>query len=93
MEKQTHTPGPWFIDTSLHVYGFSEPRPLDGSPLGTVTNSIHVCSAKTHANARLIAAGPKMLAALRMVSGCDMPPDILRAVDAAIAEATAKQSA
>ena len=59
-----HTPGPWFIDTSLHVYGSSEPRQIDGVPGGTVIDNPHVCTAKTCADAILIAASPELLEAI-----------------------------
>ena len=61
-----HTPGPWFLDTSLHIYGQSEPRPLDGFTGGEIVEQPHVCTAKNYANARLIAAAPELLGALMM---------------------------
>lgn len=59
-----HTPGPWFLDTSLHIYGTSVPRPLDGWPGGATVEHPHVCTAKTIGDARLIAAAPELLEAL-----------------------------
>ena len=61
-----HTPGPWFIDTSLHVYGQAEPQPIKDFPGGLSVTCPHICTANTVANARLIAAAPLMLEALEM---------------------------
>lgn len=84
-----HTPGPWFIDTSLHVYGSSEPRPLDGVPGGTVIDNPHVCTAKTCADARLIAAAPELLEMLqKAVKFGGLFPDLAEEARAAIAKAT-----
>lgn len=59
-----HTPGPWFFDTNLHIYGTSAPQPLGGGSGGTTTEHPHVCTVKTVGDARLIAAAPELLGAL-----------------------------
>lgn len=69
--RGTHTPGPWFLDTSLHIYGTLPPREDPSRDCGMNVRFIeqpHIATAKTYADARLIAAAPDLLAALQAVS-------------------------
>jgi hypothetical protein len=72
MTTTTHSPGPWIIETRLHVHAIkdangqdltyqdTEPQPDAGS-----VTSRGKSANETLANARLIAAAPQMLEALR----------------------------
>lgn len=64
-EAARHTPGPWFTDVFGHVYGWTEPKSIDG---GTEKNSVCLVdnrySAATRADKNLIAAAPDLLEAL-----------------------------
>jgi hypothetical protein len=80
-----HTPGPWtrwtqtdpdISEPSAHVALISHIFVVGAGELGN-----------PHADARLIAAAPEMLAALRVVSGTDLHHEILDIVDAAISKA------
>lgn len=96
MDKAKHTQGPWTLDTCLHIYGLGEPKPIDGFPGGVSVEEVHVCTAKTYADAALIAAAPELLAALEAVDEFAKNPDqlsrdhdgVLAQVRAAIAKAT-----
>jgi hypothetical protein len=67
MKTQKHTPGPWAVETNLNEYG----SPLNVNKDAATT--IASCdgdsgvgdSKEAEANARLIAAAPDLLAALR----------------------------
>ncbi len=63
MSKSKHTPGPWgCIDTSYHAYDYRLTKP-DGSPLPlSIEGNDH---SEQRANARLIAAAPDLLEALK----------------------------
>jgi len=90
-----HTPGPWTINDAHEVIATSERVPV--ADCGFVNRS----DADNDANARLIAAAPKLLAALRAlvafdsrayVKQSDLAKDLLAARKAAllaIARATA----
>ena len=61
MDKQTHTPGPWVAKAGLAKWNVATT---------TKPRSVNICSINTdrveqEANARLIAAAPELLAALR----------------------------
>lgn len=94
MSKQKHTPGPWtiqFVENDLH------PARAQGA------YRIIECAQHEHdaggdgskvseANARLIAAAPEMLKALRYVANDDgCPPDVADVVLRAIAKATGER--
>ncbi len=65
-----HTPGPWTIEQFAHPYGKTEDRTITsytrtGNPL-RIGRAYNVMGPnETDANARLIAAAPDMLEALR----------------------------
>jgi hypothetical protein len=84
MEKQTHTPGPWFVDEQ----GAPTIRKADGSVICGVPSN--------YDDARLIAAAPELLAALKMAGDTLRKPGVvsyedriaaLALIDAAIAKA------
>ena len=62
MKKATHTPGPWTV-TALRKY-FDLDQFEIRKPLTTITDTIATVY-ESNANARLIAAAPDMLEALR----------------------------
>ena len=70
MSEQKHTPGPWVLE----VTGWQDDRLPDFHQVrgdhGKEIADVHIHSAEMFANARLIAAAPEMLAALR--SACAM---------------------
>lgn len=88
-----HTPGPWIVDPDMRGLGnlpVAGVRSFDGI-------SIANCGTDGHANARLIAAAPDLLAALQQMMReyeClrfEQPerwPDAATAARAAIAKAT-----
>ena len=61
-----HTKGPWFFDQYGHVYGTVDGQPIDGLPGGKTILHPHVCTPRCIANARLIAAAPELLEALKL---------------------------
>ncbi|WP_101048886.1 hypothetical protein [Macromonas nakdongensis] len=66
-----HTPGPWAIEHETDITG-SENSPEIGC-VGKVDIAhvyLRAVPGKTEANARLIAAAPDLLTALRMVMAC-----------------------
>ena len=80
-----HTPEPWFLDTSLHIYGTSWPG-------AAIIEHPHVCTAKTIGDARLIAAAPELLEVAHSILADDMlqylPAEYVAKVRAVIAKAT-----
>ena len=87
-----HTPEPWFLDTSLHIYGTSAPQPSGGWPGAAIIEHPHVCTAKTIGDARLIAAAPELLEVAHSILADDMlqylPAEYVAKVRAVIAKAT-----
>jgi hypothetical protein len=61
-----HTPGPW--KASASQFGYVTAIDHDGNP-------ITVCTTRTEADARLIAAVPDMVAALSLLINGDGKPD------------------
>ena len=63
--KTQHTPGPWY--TNGHFLWFKDPTTCDGATVAvameTVIPNSGIGRDEMHANARLIAAVPKLLAA------------------------------
>lgn len=103
MSNTQHTPGPWAYSTSqegwsytVNIFQADNAAPTDG--WSDVAYIIKTCAGEQQAiqeaNARLIAAAPELLEALR--EACkqarhpdyDWPLDLQREVDAAIAKAT-----
>lgn len=88
-----HTPGPWHADESKSFYVFACGSLAEQA---NVKNGPFVANASTAANARLIAAAPDMLEALRgfvewaELMGTDDRNSRLVAARAAIARATSK---
>lgn len=85
MTEQKFTPGPWTVD------GAGRWALVRGADMAIVATRHRLPGDVHEANARLIAAAPKMLAALEQVARyCDVDTDpIIRATAmAAIAEAT-----
>lgn len=74
-----HTPGPWYAENDAVYKDYGDKR---------YTVAIASDSAEILANARLIAAAPDLLAALKLVAGCVIvrQPE-MDAVRAAIAKA------
>ena len=91
-----HTPGPWFLDTSLHIYGTSVPQPSGGWPGAAIIEHPRVCTAKTIGDARLIAAAPELLEVAHSILADDMlqylPAEYVAKVRAVIAKATGSSS-
>lgn len=108
-EKLTHTPGPWFLEgnwspeAEAELGGWVSCFPPAGMPIFELTPVVggreEIC-----ANARLIAAAPELLAAVRdardmlamveVIDGEDGDPwsKALARMDAAIAKATARST-
>lgn len=98
----SHTPGPWRLSESGHHILSDEQRTdPNGYPamIGSIHHKLHggpylVTDAEhreAHANARLIAAAPELLAALReccMLPNKKRPPSVWDAARAAIDKAT-----
>jgi hypothetical protein len=61
MGMETHTPGPWHVTLTRSTYGHMVHGPL----MGPRDEGDHVCNAFGEPNARLIAAAPDLLAALK----------------------------
>lgn len=92
-----HTPGPWVVDPCWDILGNTD----DGNGMVCQITTDAVPRAEAEANARLIAAAPELLEALRDLAreaarniypkpdvGPEHPCSILRRADAAIARAT-----
>ena len=62
--EKKHTAGPWFIDTSLHVYGTGEIKHVNGQDGVTEQDFPHIGKINRYQDAKLIAAAPEMLEAL-----------------------------
>jgi hypothetical protein len=64
----THTPGPWRVDGQELISGLSDSRPLLHAVIRSTderwTSLVETECAEGHANARLIASAPDLLAAL-----------------------------
>ena len=105
MSRPQHTPGPWEYDcVPGNRWGVIRERREDGRGIADMHPSqrvVHddkrradtfVFSAEDAANARLIAAAPELLAAVRAVAdywaGGDVPADLDAQMRAAIAKAT-----
>lgn len=98
--KPTHTPGPWsfYPDKNTGVIMIMRPHPLDEKPHeggdGMVISEIRKGWGPSAANARLIAAAPDLLAALKKMTALlaahpdgGLYPDYLIQARAAIAKA------
>lgn len=66
MSEATHTPGPWLLDEGLPggVYSDDATGSIVARCMGVGFESVARPAVESRANARLIAAAPKMLAAL-----------------------------
>ena len=94
-EKQGHTPGPWTYGVPSPGANFSiYSTKMSIGRLGIASNSKR--AAEGEANARLIAAAPDLLAALKMVQRSTewptMESETQDAVSAAISRATGEDS-
>lgn len=99
MIKASHTPGPWRIDDEdadeINIIGHPEWRcsrngvygEWDVATVADLGFDFEGGGPEALANARLIAAAPDMLAALKLISGMDIYHEALAIVDAAIAKA------
>lgn len=88
-----HTPGPWLVEHDTDITG-SEASPEIGC-VGKVDIAhvyLRAVPGKTEANARLIAAAPDLLEALRVAEESVGDLKALEIVRAAIAKATGDQS-
>lgn len=79
-----HTPGPWVIDPCWDILGNTD----DGNGMVCQITTDAVPRAEAEANARLIAAAPDLLEACRQALGCDLDPNTIALIRAAIARAT-----
>lgn len=81
-----HTPGPWFVasrSAGAHVNA-------DKSEVAWLRSYMGVQDEQIEANARLIAAAPDLLAALKLAKDhSELEDEVLDIVDAAISKATA----
>lgn len=87
----THTPGPWFVAETDDNEGYPETviRAMDGVAGVSVAVDFPKIFGMRDANARLIAAAPDLLEALRaVVSVADRKTDEFDLAHAAIAKAT-----
>ena len=77
-----HTPGPWAADNGII-------RRADGCGIAIMTNvqSDDELGPEREADARLIAAAPELLEALKRVSGFSVTPDDINSARDAIAKA------
>ena len=100
MSNQTHTPGPWTIKTDLgiplQILGApTEKNPRYNPITRCGTTFIAPTSDEAMANARLIAAAPELLEALKNLLAYleteDMRPLNMNLARAAIAKATGKE--
>ena len=64
-----HTPGPWAVDSTKSFYVMGPARLSEQTGL---THGPFICNASTQANARLIAAAPDLLDALRALMALDV---------------------
>lgn len=101
-ENQLHTPGPWLTDrNNVHTGQIATINHCLGNDWVEVWtdrwSETGLGEAEQEANARLIAAAPELLEALRKVSmnavyvsngECSLSFDVVKEVDAAIAKAT-----
>ena len=95
MSKTNHTPGPWYLRTNRHTdsqgnsWGW-----LDAAPPGGQQRTIPGVNVTwtdgsiTKANARLIAAAPDLLAALRAIMESSVDAEHVAQAQAAIDKAT-----
>ena len=88
-----HTKGPWFFDQYGHVYGTVDGKPIEGA-IGKTILQPHVCTPSCIANARLIAAAPELLEALKVLveNGGIGPEQMFHDARAAIAKATGENT-
>lgn len=94
MTAAKHTPGPWHIDEDPRP-GMEWNRHINSAPAMTVCFMAHSdgnAPERDAANARLIAAAPELLEALRAIISdgmhCDVVPHLQDKARAAIAKAT-----
>lgn len=88
-----HTPGPW-VAAHDFIYDSNHRRVADAAPWSPTTKERP--DETVHANARLIAAAPDLLAACRLAARYLDPrhySDAVRDIDAAIAKATGQDAA
>jgi hypothetical protein len=81
MAQSKHAPGPWFVSETLAV-----------GPAGQIIACVRTDHSQAQANARLIAAAPELLAALKRIRGSAKrnvvnPDEIFFVADRAIAKA------
>ena len=91
MANSNHTPGPWHTDVSfqLRVYDSEPSGPLYNC--GLIATIAETANAnEDRANARLIAAAPDLLEALRFLADKINDPALVAVADAAIAKAEGK---
>jgi len=63
----THTPGPWRIGEALRGYDFGIVKPIATGVIGIADIPAGLHHGEADANARLIAAAPELLDALRTI--------------------------
>ena len=89
-----HTMGPWFCPTPLHGTFYVEAR-IDGGMLQEVASCGPTAEpSQQAANARLLAAAPELLEALKVLveNGGIGPEQMFHDARAAIAKATGKEA-
>lgn len=69
MAEQSHTPGPWFPVWNGHYWDICTEDREYAQSIGTTSanNVLGIDKAQDRANARLIAAAPELLEALRLI--------------------------
>lgn len=95
-EAMKHTPGPWVVDPAVRQ-GFTVYAPKEGFIVGTQDEEGRYGAIESEANARLIAAAPDLLEALKeLVAAADGvnagPLTWLAKARAAIAKATGEKA-
>ena len=85
-EAMKHTPGPWVVDPAVRQ-GFTVYAPKEGFIVGTQDEEGRYGAIESEANARLIAAAPELLEALKSVIAWLDAPDESAFSDSELARA------
>lgn len=93
MSAAKHTPGPWSTDEADHDAPYQDITICGGRHRRICSvwiddAPVHDYNAEQKANARLIAAAPELLEALRKAKTASLPTEVRDVVNAAIAKAT-----
>jgi hypothetical protein len=87
--KTKHTPEPWIADECFDASGFITIRVADGTPNGDADEQ-PIATVYSEAHARLIAAAPELLEALKRLLDPSLKKDIREADEARARAVVAK---